>query len=164
MAAKDRIRSTIAWAWAHPQGRIGRKQYWIRTLLYLLGGILGGLLLVVLAALNYNPPDTITVRTVVRFVLLGIATVVYLVTIVTGFVSTGIRRLHDRGKSGWWLLLYYFAPSRLLKTSTSLWHGGAPIIPLAVGAVLIWGLIDLGVLRGEPGDNVYGPNPSSEKS
>jgi uncharacterized membrane protein YhaH (DUF805 family) len=143
MAAKDRIRSTIAWAWApfSFKGRIGRKQYWIRTLLYLL--VLGGLLLIALAALNYNPPDTITVRTV---------------------VSTGVRRLHDRGKSGWWLFLYYFAPSQLLKTSTSLWHGGALIIPLAVGAVLIWGLIDLGVLRGEPGDNVYGPNPSSEKS
>ena len=65
-----------------------------------------------LAALNYNPPaDTITVRTVVGFVLLGIATVVY---VVTGLISTGIRRLHDRGKSGWWLLLYYFAPSQLL--------------------------------------------------
>ena len=97
------------------RGRIGRKQYWIRTLLYLLGGILGGLLLVVLAALNYNPPaDTIAVRTVVGFVLLGIATVVYVVTILTGLVSTGIRRLRDRGKSGWWLLLYYFAPSQLL--------------------------------------------------
>jgi len=167
MAAKDRIRSTIAWAWApfSPKGRIGRKQYWIRTLLYLLGGILGGALLVTLAALNYNPPaDTITVRTIVGFVLLAIATVAYLITIVAGLVSTGIRRLHDRGKSGWWLILYYFAPSQLLKTSTSLWHGGALIIPLAVGAVLIWGLIDLGVLRGEPGDNVYGPNPSSEKS
>jgi uncharacterized membrane protein YhaH (DUF805 family) len=166
MAAKDRIRSTIAWAWApfSFRGRIGRKQYWIRTLLYLLGGILGGVLLIALAALNYNPPDTVTVRTVAGFVLLAIATVVYLVTILTGLVSTGIRRLHDRGKSGWWLFLYYYAPSQLLKTSTSLWHGGALIILLAVVAILIWGLIDLGVLRGERGDNVYGPSPSSEKS
>jgi len=111
MAVQDRIRSTIAWAWApfSYRGRIGRKQYWIRTLLYLLGGVLGGVLLVTLAALNYNPlADTITVRTVVGFVLLTIATVVYLITILTGLVSTGIRRLHDRGKSGWWLILYYF--------------------------------------------------------
>ena len=62
--------------------------------------------------------------------------------IVAGLVSTGIRRLHDRGKSGWWLFLYYFAPSQLLKIPTSLWHGGALIILLAVGALLIWGLID----------------------
>jgi uncharacterized membrane protein YhaH (DUF805 family) len=55
--------------WAAPfrfDGRIGRKQYWIGTLLYLLGGILSGLVLVALAALNYNPPaDTITNRTIV---------------------------------------------------------------------------------------------------
>jgi uncharacterized membrane protein YhaH (DUF805 family) len=38
------------------------------------------------------------------------------------------------------------------------------IIPIAAGAVLIWGLIDLGILRGDPADNRYGPNPLSEKS
>jgi hypothetical protein len=38
------------------------------------------------------------------------------------------------------------------------------IIPIAAGAVLPWGLIDLGNSRGEPGDNAYEPNPSSGKS
>ena len=61
--------------WAAPfrfDGRIGRKQYWIGTLLYLLGRISADLVLVTLAALNYNPPaDTITNRTIVGFVLLG---------------------------------------------------------------------------------------------
>ena len=140
------------------RGRIGRKQYWIRTLAYLLGGILGLVLLVTLAALNgrYDPPaDTITDHVVL--VLFVIAAIVC----VLGLISTGVRRLHDRGKGGWWLMLYYFAPDRLLN-EPSFWHGVALIIPLAAGAVLIWGLIDLGVLRGEPGDNVYGPNPLSK--
>jgi uncharacterized membrane protein YhaH (DUF805 family) len=119
-------------------------------------------LLVTLAALNYNPPtDTITNRTIVGFVLLGIASLVWIVTIVGGLVSTGVRRLHDRGKSGWWLILYYFAPDRLL-TETSFWHGPALIIPIAAGAVLIWGFVDLGVLRGDPADNAFGPNPLSK--
>ena len=111
------------------------------------------MLLVTLAG-RYDPPaDTIFV----------IAAIVWVITVVLGLISTGVRRLHDRGKGGWWLMLYYFAPDRLLN-EPSFWHGVALIIPLAAGAVLIWGLIDLGVLRGEPGDNVYGPNPSSEKS
>ena len=115
------------------------------------------MLLVTLAALNgrYDPPaDTITV-------LFVIAAIVWVITVVLGLISTGVRRLHDRGKGGWWLMLYYFAPDRLLN-EPSFWHGVALIIPLAAGAVLIWGLIDLGVLRGEPGDNVYGPNPLSK--
>jgi uncharacterized membrane protein YhaH (DUF805 family) len=98
------------WAPFTFKGRIGRRQYWIWSLLYLLGGVVGGVALVVLAALNYNPPDdTITARTVVGFVLLGIGAIVYLVVTVVGLVSTGVRRLHDRGKTGWWLILYYFA-------------------------------------------------------
>jgi uncharacterized membrane protein YhaH (DUF805 family) len=72
-------------------------------------------------------------------------------------------RLHDRGKSGWWLILYYLAPDRLLG-ETSFWQGAALIIPIAAGAVLIWGLIDLGILPGDPADNRYGLNPLIEKS
>jgi uncharacterized membrane protein YhaH (DUF805 family) len=153
--------------WSAPfrfKGRIGRKQYWTATLTYVFGGMLGGVLLVVLAALNYNPPDdTITNRTIIGFVLLGIAFIVFAIVIVAGLASTGIRRLHDRGKSEWWLILYYLAPDRLLG-ETSFWRGAALIIPIAAGAVLIWGLIDLGILRGDPADNRYGPNPLSEKS
>ena len=143
------------------KGRIGRKRYWTATLLYLLGGVVGGVLLVVLAALNYNPPDdTITARTIVGFVLLGIVSIAYLFVVVVGLASTGVRRLHDRGKSGWWLILYYLAPDRLL-SETSFWQGAALIIPIAAAAVLIWGLIDLGLLRGDPADNAYGPNPAT---
>ncbi|MDR2934962.1 MAG: DUF805 domain-containing protein, partial [Candidatus Adiutrix sp.] len=47
----------------------------------------------------------------------------------------GIRRLHDIGKSGWWLLLL--------------------LIPL-VGAIII--LVFL-CLDSQPGENQYGPNP-----
>jgi uncharacterized membrane protein YhaH (DUF805 family) len=113
------------------KGRISRKQYWTATLTYVFAGMFGGLLFVVLAALNYNPPDdTITNRTIIGFVLLGIAFIVFAVVIVAGLASTGIRRLHDRGKSGWWLILYYLAPDRLLG-QTSFWRGAALIIPIA---------------------------------
>jgi uncharacterized membrane protein YhaH (DUF805 family) len=148
------------WAPFTFKGRIGRR---IWSLLYLLGGVVGGVSLVVLAALNYNPPnDTITARTVVGFVLLGIGAIVYLVVTVVGLVSTGVRRLHDRGKTGWWLILYYFAPDRLI-SETSFWQGATIIIPIASGAVLIWGLIDLGIFARRAHRQCL-PNPLKETS
>jgi uncharacterized membrane protein YhaH (DUF805 family) len=97
-------------SWFPFHGRIGRRQYWISTMLYLFGWLMGTALLVALAALNYNPPDdTITSRTIGGFVLLGIAMIIFVFVIVLGITSTGVRRLHHRGKTGYWLLLYYLS-------------------------------------------------------
>jgi uncharacterized membrane protein YhaH (DUF805 family) len=46
------------------------------------------------------------------------------------------KRLHDRGKTGWWQLVY--------------------LIPL-LGQ--IWLVIELGALRGSVGENRFGPDP-----
>lgn len=50
-------------------------------------------------------------------------------------LAVGARRLHDLGKSGWWLLI--------------------GLIPL-VGVII---LIIWFIRPGEPGQNAYGPNP-----
>jgi uncharacterized membrane protein YhaH (DUF805 family) len=50
-------------------------------------------------------------------------------------IAVSVRRLHDTGRSGWWLLLL--------------------LIPI-VGPIVI--LIFM-VLDSQPGDNLYGPNP-----
>jgi uncharacterized membrane protein YhaH (DUF805 family) len=50
-------------------------------------------------------------------------------------LAVGVRRLHDTGRSGWWLLI--------------------ALIPF-IGAII---LIVFMVLDSEPGDNKYGPNP-----
>src|SRR5271169_2483802 len=105
-------------SWFQFRGRVGRRQYWILTLLYLIAWALGTAILVTLAALNYNPPDdTITNITFVGFVLLGIAMIAFVVVIVMGIASTGVRRLHDRCKTGYWLVLYYLLPSMIVKNA-----------------------------------------------
>ena len=73
--------------------------------LCLLVSMLGVAILVVLASLNYKLDDTITRRTIVDFVLLGIAMIVFGSVIIAGLASTGVRRLHDRGRTGYWLML-----------------------------------------------------------
>ena len=62
---------------------------------------------------------------------------VYLVAVLLPSLAVGIRRLHDTGRSGWWLLV--------------------ALVPL-LGAIvlLIWMIQD-----SQPGDNQYGANPKA---
>ncbi|MES2834109.1 MAG: DUF805 domain-containing protein [Pseudomonadota bacterium] len=80
-----------------------------------------------------------------------------------------VRRLHDRGRSAWWLIPFVILPLSL--------HGGSawvqstlpseadPRLPMAIGAVLLalilnlWGFIEIGVLRGQKTANRFGPPP-----
>ena len=100
--------------------------------------------------------DAIGVLTMLGFVLLSMVAILLLFLMVMGFVSTIVCRLHDRGKSGWWIVLYCVAAHRLA-TDASHWHGDALIIPLAAAAVLTWGLIELGFLPGRPAEPTAEP-------
>jgi uncharacterized membrane protein YhaH (DUF805 family) len=64
-----------------------------------------------------------------------LASVVVLILIWPG-LAISIKRWHDRGKSGWWILISF--------------------IPL-IGP--LWALIETGFLPGTPGTNRYGPDP-----
>lgn len=57
-------------------------------------------------------------------------------------IATSVKRLHDRGKSGWWYLLMVV------------------LSVILVGS--IWALIELGILEGQKGPNAYGPDPRGE--
>ena len=68
--------------------------------------------------------------------------------------AISIKRLHDRDKSGWWLLVFYLLPSVL-----SWFSDVSFIFAVASFAFSIWGLVELGFLRGTIGANKYGPDP-----
>jgi uncharacterized membrane protein YhaH (DUF805 family) len=88
------------------QGRISRRQYWIATLLYSVAWVAVAVILVVLSALNYNPPDdSITGLTIAGFVGLGLAAIALAFVTGAGLASSGVRRLHDRGKTGYWPII-----------------------------------------------------------
>jgi uncharacterized membrane protein YhaH (DUF805 family) len=74
----------------------------------------------------------------------------------------GIKRLHDRDKSGWWLLLFYLVPYLLLGpigwiTGPERMLGVA--LAVASAAVTIWMIVEIGCRRGTVGPNQYGPDP-----
>ena len=62
------------------------------------------------------------------------------------------KRLHDRGRSGWWAALVLFALVAVWPTP----HGfGAFIFSL----ILVWAAVELGVMQSEAGANRFGPSP-----
>ena len=62
------------------------------------------------------------------------------------------KRLHDRGRSGWWAAL-------ILLSLVAVWPTPMHVLDFLFGAIVLWAVIELGVMPGEQGANRYGPNP-----
>jgi len=62
------------------------------------------------------------------------------------------KRLHDRGRSGWWAALILFA-------ILAVWPQPAGFFDFLFVIVLVWAGVELGAMQGEAGTNCYGPNP-----
>jgi len=103
---------------------------------------------------------------------IGVLGVFYFLLFWAGLAVT-FKRLHDRNKSAWWLLLYWGVPMAvslgqmcpsfkmlILKYPHNMavaW--GVLGLGLVVLALDIWVFIDLYCLRGTKGENKYGPDP-----
>jgi uncharacterized membrane protein YhaH (DUF805 family) len=136
------------------QGRINRAKFWLAVLVYIVASIVTGIIGFA------SGSDALAML---------LNSIVSLVTFVSG-IFVAIKRLHDRDKSGWWLLLFYIAPGVLLGiglvagffgiTEGSSGAGGIGLLfSLAGFAVAVWAFIELGCLRGTVGPNRYGPDP-----
>lgn len=106
-------------------GRARRKEYWMFALFNLLVSI--GLMIV----------DSVT-GTFDAEAGWGLLSGLYTLAVLIPSIAVSVRRLHDRDKSGWWLLLL--------------------LVPL-IGAIviLVWFVMD-----GDSGDNRFGPDPKTE--
>jgi uncharacterized membrane protein YhaH (DUF805 family) len=143
-------------------GRVNRAKYWLALAIYLaITVVLIGIGLIMfgdsLLAIDDEETDDMVAGLLSRgigFTL--IVLVVYIPMVVSGFM-VGIKRLHDRDKSGWWLLVFYVLPGVLNAIGESLAAGW--IFSLASFAISIWALVELGFLRGTAGPNRYGPDP-----
>jgi uncharacterized membrane protein YhaH (DUF805 family) len=80
-------------------------------------------------------------------------------------LSITTERLHDRGKSAWWLVVFYLVPGVLGQFGSTAWFAGAAgtalhfIAALSTFGLMIWGFAEIGCLRGTAGPNFYGPDP-----
>jgi uncharacterized membrane protein YhaH (DUF805 family) len=108
--------------YAQFSGRSRRKEYWMFTLFHCLIAILLCVLSLLLRDSGLSP---------VVSIVFGL----YLLAVLVPSLAVSVRRLHDTGKSGWWILI--------------------GLVP-AVGGLI---LLIFVCLDSVPGPNEYGPNP-----
>ena len=132
-------------------GRIGRAKYWRSVLIYIGGALMTAVILFTAAGIAAP-----------LFVLMVV--VVLIPWLLWGFSFT-TKRLHDRDKSAWWLVMFYLVPGVLGQLANTAWLGGAAgtvlhySLALASFALTIWGFVEIGCLRGTAGPNTFGPDP-----
>jgi uncharacterized membrane protein YhaH (DUF805 family) len=138
------------------KGRINRGKYWLAVLIYMAAWTT--FIAVSLVWLGGNIDNLLSFAgTALLIWLIGL---VLLVLGTWSGLAVGVKRLHDRDKSGWWILLFWLGPSILGGWQTATPDlGGGFIFSLAATAIVIWAFVELGCLRGTPGPNQYGPNP-----
>ena len=101
-------------------GRARRKEYWM---FYLMNLLVACAIAIVETIAGVQSP--------------GPLSIVYSVAIFIPALALAVRRLHDTGRSGWWLLI-----------------GLLPII----GAIVLLFMV---LQDSQPGENQYGPNPKT---
>jgi uncharacterized membrane protein YhaH (DUF805 family) len=132
-------------------GRLNRSRYWLAALIYSLmivvAVVIGALLL------TSVPSDAAAV-----FLYVGGGLLFLLVFF--SAMAVAIKRLHDRDKTGWWCIPFLVLPGLLQSAGNGLVSPATAIVLSIIAAVLsIWGLIELGCLRGTIGPNRFGDDP-----
>ena len=81
-------------------------------------------------------------------------------------LAVTLKRLHDRDKASWWLLVFVVAPNAL-SSAARLWRDTNPDIAgdlvsfaldMAAAVLFAWAFVELACLRGTTGENRFGPD------
>ena len=80
------------------------------------------------------------IGTVIRQAGFGLLQGLYDLAVLIPSIAVTVRRLHDTGRTGWWILI--------------------GLIPVIGGIVLLIFML----LDSEPGENQYGPNPKTQEA
>lgn len=125
------------------KGRATRSQFWSSTFFITVYGVVFSIACMLAAE---HLPRTIS------NILYGLMLIWYLVSTVI-FLQVGARRLHDTGKSGWWLLIYYVASAVLSRLPLE----GELAFIMGIG-ILIYFVVILVFLctKSDPIPNKYG--------
>jgi uncharacterized membrane protein YhaH (DUF805 family) len=134
------------------QGRANRQRFWVTTLTIFVFYFIGAL---IFGALARIPIVGIFARLVLIAVVLAALVAV---------LANSARRLHDRGKSAWWMLLFQGVPIifGFLGAAAAAGGGGAGasgLFALLSLPISIWAFVELGCLKGTAGPNKYGSDP-----
>jgi uncharacterized membrane protein YhaH (DUF805 family) len=129
------------------RGRTGRRQFWVLACtVNPIAALFIGLVALSTGAFS-RPPSTLT------YFVLGLLVAVQL----WANLAVMAKRLHDRNRSAWFLLLLVLYGSvQAVASGGSIWFLLA-LLPMIVAA--FWLVTELFFLVGSPGPNRFGPSP-----
>jgi len=157
------------------KGRASRKEYWMFVLFYFIFSIVAQILDVIFKTnriISYETPH-FHILNITSNGGNGLFSLLYGLFVFIPALAVAVRRLHDIGKSGWWVLAFTLigsVPIILISIAIgAIGYKGSiisrgSIILLAILAVLIsltsvvWSIVWL-ALPGNPDENMYGPVP-----
>jgi uncharacterized membrane protein YhaH (DUF805 family) len=144
------------------EGRIGRGTYWLAFLA----------VIVAVQVLTFAP-FLLDSETAAVLMLALTSQVIWLLSL-WPILAVGAKRLHDRDKSGWWLLVFWLLPFALFVGGFSIFLFDDPrtgrsgdfstglMVVLASLPPALWGIVELGILPGTKGPNLYGADPAQQ--
>ena len=144
------------------EGRIGRGTYWLAIL-----AVNAALLVLSFAPFLLNSEEA-------AVLMLALASQFIWLLSLWPILAVGTKRLHDRNKNGWWLLVFWLLPFALLcggfgivlfddpRTGRSGDFSTGLIVVLASLPPALWGIVELGILPGTKGPNLYGADPAQQ--
>ncbi len=121
--------------YAQFSGRSRRSEYWLASIVNCIIVMVMYMVIyipIIVDAVNNRTPSTLTI---ILFLTVGLLWLIYTCVTLVPSLALSTRRLHDTGRSGWFLLLN--------------------LIPY-VGSIIIFVFT---VLDSQPGENKYGTNP-----
>jgi uncharacterized membrane protein YhaH (DUF805 family) len=133
------------------RGRLNRKSYWMTIIATM--AIIVLVLLLALSMLREHRFEFAAFTVVILLIL-------YIPLVWIG-LAISAKRLHDRDKSAWWLLVFYLLPGILSSAGNEMGDVGFILLHIISFAISVWAFVELGCLRGTPGPNRYGPDPLS---
>jgi uncharacterized membrane protein YhaH (DUF805 family) len=134
------------------RGRLNRKPYWMTVIATM--AIIVLLLLLALSMIREHRFEFAAFTVVILLIL-------YIPLVWIG-LAISAKRLHDRDKSAWWLLVFYLLPGILSSAGNEMGDVGFILLHIISFAISVWAFVELGCLRGTPGANRYGPDPLSK--
>lgn len=87
---------------------------------------------------------------------MGPLTLIVTLVLLLPAAAVGIRRLHDIGRRGWWMMLFAAPYAAWLHAVQTGAQAVIPAIALLLGSIILLVLL---VQPGNPGENAYGTDP-----
>ena len=158
----------------HFEGRINRAKFWLAGLIVICWGMLLSLLIVTTGYLFGGPTsfyfgmdDIFRVVDPASYHSLPSADLVSALVHAVGtlpflwvYLATSVKRLHDRDKSGWWMVPFFVAPGLFNQFSDRLGDSiPATLLCIVASVLCVWGGVEMYFLRGSPRTNQFGANP-----